>query len=170
MADDGAPVVAVTVPHPERTAVVSATVSDTDIGQFLERAYQAVSDVVSEQGVAIVGPPFARYRRRGDGRFDVEAGFPVSSYIWTVGQVRSSVLPAGERATLEHAGAYDEMAPAYAAVAQWVEDHGGIPEGDAWEVYLSPPDPDDASTARTRIVQPYHVASESTAGSEAGDD
>jgi len=159
---DNSRVVPVEVPHPERTAVVSGTVAEPRIGEFLGQAFRAVSQVVAQQGVQIVGPPFARYHRRGDGRFDVEAGFPVSGYIWTVDAVRSSVLPPGTRATVVHEGAYEEMVPDYAELTAWVRDHGGTPHGDAWEVYLTEPDPDDPSAARTQIVQPYHV--ESAAG------
>src|SRR5690606_41724667 len=106
---DNSRVVPVEVPHPERTAVVSGTVAEPRIGEFLGQAFRAVSQVVAQQGVQIVGPPFARYHRRGDGRFDVEAGFPVSGYIWTVGAVRSSGLPPGTRETEVHEGRYQRV-------------------------------------------------------------
>jgi hypothetical protein len=59
--------------------------------------------------------------------------------------VLSAARPAGE------IGSW--LVRACGALASGVSDHGGTPEGDAWEVYLS--GPSDPATWRTEIVQPY---------------
>ena len=92
----------------------------------------------------------------GEGRLEVEAGFPVSSPIEPNGDVQPSELPGGQVAVTVHVGPYDQMEPAYQALASWVTDHGGELAGDAWEVYFSDPSTEpDPATWRTEIVQPY---------------
>lgn len=94
-----------------------------------------------------------------DRRFEVEAGFPVTAPITASGEVHPSALPGGPVATTIHIGPYDEMEPAYRALAEWIAEHGGEPAGDAWENYFSGPvSQPDPATWRTEIVQPYRVA------------
>ena len=138
------------------TAVATATLPVEEIGPWLGKSYASVAALISDRGAEFAGPPFARYHRLGDGRFVVEAGFPVSAAIDGSGDVRCSELPEGPVAITVHVGPYSEMEPAYQALAAWVEEHGGELAGDAWEIYLSDPasEPDPA-TWRTEIVQPY---------------
>lgn len=79
--------------------------------------------------------------------------------IKAVGEVRPSSLPGGTVATTMHVGSYDQMEPAYEALAQWVKEHGQELAGDPWEVYFSDPSVEpDPATWRTEIVQPYRPA------------
>lgn len=144
----------------QRTAVASATMAVAEFGRWLGTTYQAVSDEAARQGVELTGPPFARYRRRDDGRFHVEAGFPVAAVIYAAHGVRASHLTGGPTATTTHTGPYDRMEPAYEAVAGWLRDNGAKPVDGAWEIYLSDPaaEPDPAAW-RTEVVQPYVVTS-----------
>jgi hypothetical protein len=95
-------------------------------------------------------PAFAGYHEFGEGRLEVEAGFPASGPVEGDGDVRPSELPGGQVAVTLHAGPYDQMEPAYQALASWVSEHGGELAGDAWVVYLSdPPAQPDPATWRT---------------------
>ena len=87
--------------------------------------------------------PFARYHPTGDDRFEVEAGFPASTPTSGEGEVEPSDLPGGLAAVTVHTGPYDTIGPTYEALRAWVQEHGGEPVGDAWEVYLT--EPDDAT-------------------------
>lgn len=138
------------------TAVETATLPVAEIGPWLARAYVAIASAIQARGGYPAGPPFARYHRLAADRFVVEAGFPVSAAIETDGDVRPSQLPGGPSAVTVHVGPYEQMAPAYDALASWVSSHGGELAGDPWEVYFSDPasEPDPA-TWRTEIVQPY---------------
>lgn len=138
------------------TAVIKAMLPAEEIGPWLAKAYRALADVIAAQGTSPSGPPFARYHRRDADRITVEAGFPVVTAIEASGDVQPSYLPGGPAATTMHTGPYEEIAPAYAALASWVRDHGGTPEGDAWEIYLGNPDrqPDPVNW-RTEVIQPY---------------
>ncbi len=141
------------------TAVISAELPVAEIGPWLATAYHTLADTIAAHGTSPAGPPFARHHRLEAGRFAVEAGFPVVTAIEADGEVRPSYLPGGPAVATIHTGRYDEMAPAYEALASWISDHGGQPEGDPWEVYLSDParQPDPA-TWRTEVVQPYGQA------------
>lgn len=151
------------------TAVTRATVRVQEIGPWLARTYGAVGAVLSAQGAGPAGPPFARYRRLAEGRFEVEAGFPVATAIDAADGVTPSALPASLAASVIHVGPYDQMEPAYGALAGWISEHGGEPAGEPWEIYFSDPDRDpDPATWRTQIVQPYHGRATGTAAASAG--
>ncbi|MBK7623518.1 MAG: GyrI-like domain-containing protein [Kineosporiaceae bacterium] len=145
--------------RPQPVAVMEATLTVAAIGPWLAEAFGAVATAVAAQGIALAGPPFARYRHDGDGTFTVEAGFPVGTAIADAGPVRPGELPGGSTAVMIHIGPYEAMEPAYAAVHAWIDDHGGTPSGPPWEVYLSDPaEQPDPTTWQTRIVQPYRPA------------
>lgn len=138
------------------TAVCAATLSVAEIGSWIPRAYHDIADLLSRRGLEMAGPPFARYHRVGEDRFEVEAGAPLASRIDGEGEVRPSSLPGGHVAVTMHVGPYDAMRPAYGALVSWIAERGGEPVGDAWEVYLSDPQVEpDPATWRTEIVQPY---------------
>lgn len=140
------------------TAVVRSTLSIGEIGQFIGHALGAVAQALAGQGTAPAGPPFARYHRLDGQRFDVEAGFPTVSAASPTAEVSASSLPGGAAAVLTYIGPYDEMEPAYAALAEWVARNGGHPAGDPWEVYFSDPAREpDPRTWRTEIVMPFRT-------------
>ncbi|HEY3510105.1 GyrI-like domain-containing protein [Kribbella sp. NPDC051137] len=138
------------------TAVVSATLAVPDIGAWLGKAYGTVASTILAQGAAPAGAPFARYHPLGDGRFDVQAGFPVTAALTPTNDVQAATLPAGPAAATVHIGPYDTMEPAYGALTQWITTHNASPIGDPWEIYYSDPGTHpDPNTWRTEIVQPY---------------
>lgn len=140
------------------TAVIRATLPADDVGPWLASAYGAVAQVIAHDGTGPDGPPFVRFHKLDDGRFAIEAGFGVRTAIEPGGDVQPSELPGGLVAVTIHTGPYEEMVPAYEALASWVGDQGGELAGDPWEIYFSDPatEPDPA-TWRTEIVQPYRL-------------
>jgi effector-binding domain-containing protein len=140
----------------QRTAVVRGKVSLSELAGFMAHAYGTVAAHLERLDLPMAGMPFARYRHLGDGEYEVEAGFPVEVEIAAEGEVEASTLPAGPVAATWHLGPYDNIGPAYEALAEWVERHGGVIETDAWEVYYSDPNEQpDPATWRTELVQPY---------------
>ena len=138
------------------TAVEFATLPIGEVGPWLQKAFGEVATYLERKGAGPAGMPFARYHRGSDGRLDVEAGFPASTPTSGEGDVEPSDLPAGPAAVTVHVGPYDAIQPAYAALQAWIQDNGGAPAGDAWEVYLSDPEIDqDPATRRTEVIQPY---------------
>src|SRR5690242_21137181 len=63
------------------TAVRRATLAPAELPAWFAEAYADIATYLGSQGVKHAGPPFARYHIRPDGRFDVEAGFPVTGTI-----------------------------------------------------------------------------------------
>lgn len=141
----------------QATAVCDGTVTVAELGLWLARTYRRVVEAVAAQEVEIVGLPFARFHVLDRDRFAVEAGFPVARLIADDGAVHASWLPGGPAAITVHTGLYDDLQPAYEALAVWVAANDGEPDGDAWEIYHSDPD-DDPTTWWTEIVQPYRAA------------
>jgi effector-binding domain-containing protein len=143
---------------PQDTAVEYATLPAAEIPPFLARAYAEVASYLQRKGAGPAGMPFARYHRLGEERFEVEAGFPASTPVGGEGEVEPSELPGGVVAVTVHVGPYETMAPAYAALAAWITEHGGTPVGDAWEVYHDDPGSQpDSSKWRTEIIQPVRL-------------
>jgi effector-binding domain-containing protein len=139
------------------TAVRRATLDKDHLPGWFAAAYGDVAAYLSKHGLTAQGYPFARYHLRSDGRFDVEAGFPVAATIAGDGSVRPSSLPGGQVVTSWHTGSYDEVGKTYAVLAEWIAEHGVEPAGDAWEVYSDPPTGDPALW-RTEVVQPFTAA------------
>jgi effector-binding domain-containing protein len=138
------------------TAVGKAALTVAEVGPWLRKTYGAVAALLADQQAGPAGPPFARFHMLGQGRFEVEAGFPASRQIEGDGDIQPSELPGGQAAVTVHTGPYDEMEPAYQALASWVSERGGQAAGDAWEVFFSDPSSEpDPGTWRTEIVQPY---------------
>jgi len=140
------------------TAVLRRRLEITELEGWIGTALQAVAEAVARAGSHPVGPPFARCLKVAGcaARFDVEAGFGVDPPFPSVPgrDVQPSRLPGSCAAVTVHAGPYEAMEPAYEALATWVAEQGGTPDGPPWERYLSEPTGDPA-TWRTEIVQPY---------------
>jgi effector-binding domain-containing protein len=144
-------------PHP--TLVRRARVVIADLPVWFGVTYEATMRRAAAAGVAIVGPPFARYAEFSDDACDVEAGFPVSAPVSGEGEVVVGELPGGSAAVTWHVGAYDQIGPAYEAVEAWIVEQGGTPVGAPWETYHTDPDEEpDVSKHRTHVVQPYTPA------------
>jgi effector-binding domain-containing protein len=138
----------------EPTAVVRATLAVSELPEFFSHAFAEVAGHIQSHGTYPAGMPFARFDRLEDGRFEVEAGFPVAGPIPGGGRVMPSHIPAGPAISLCHVGPYDSMEPAYQAVADWLAENDAVAAGPPWEVYTSDPSEDPADY-RTQIVQPY---------------
>ena len=140
------------------TAVEYATVSAGEIGPWLGKAFAEVASYLARKGAGPAGVPFARFHPIGDGRFEVEAGFPASTPTSGEGEVEPSDLPGGLVAVAVHVGSYDTIGPSYELLQNWVREHGGEPMGDAWERYLTDPGATpDPSHQRTEVIQPYRL-------------
>ena len=137
--------------RPQAVAVVRDRVPVDRIAAFLGRAFGEVMALLDGQGLAPVGPPFARYGARDGGVFDVEGGFPVSGRVRADGRVVADDLPGGPAAQVLHRGDYAGVAAAYDAASRWLSDHGYRSSGRPWESYLDEP---DVPEPRTLVTMP----------------
>ncbi len=124
---------------PQPTAVVRAHVVVADLPTFLGQAFGNVLQVLSEQKLAPAGPPFGRFVPSGDG-FDVEAGFPATAPVSSVGDVVAAELPGGPTAEVLYRGGYAGVATAYDAATGWIAAHGFVATAAPWESYLDGPE------------------------------
>ena len=106
-------------------------------------------------GAALAGQPFTRYIEWGPGVLTIEAGLPVSAAVPGEGDVRTDTLPGGPAASTSHAGPYDGLTAAHAAVQVWIEERGLRVAGAPWEVYVTDPaEHPDPRDWRTQIFWP----------------
>ncbi len=133
------------------TAVVCGHVPHDGIAGFLGEAFGEVMTLVVRHGIAVTGPPFARYGMADDGGWDIEAGFPVAEAPTAEGRVEASTLPAGRTARTLHVGGYGEVAAAYEAVTSYLTEHDLAPAGAPWECYLDGP---EVAMPRTEVCFP----------------
>lgn len=108
-------------------------------------------------GVKPAGPPFAVYHdpefREDD--IDVEICVPVERRVTGDASMRGWQSPAGTAACTIHAGSYDEVHNAYAALTPWIQAQGHAIAGPPREVYLvGPGEADDPAEYRTEILFP----------------
>ena len=141
-------------------ATRTATLTVAELPAWLGATYGRIAQCLSASGRRPAGPPFARYHRHDDGRFDVTAGFPVDDKFIGDGDVVSEWIPRARVAVVQHHGSYEAMAPAYRTLAQWLIDHHALALSDPYEVYRNGPDdsPDPAALL-TDIVQPFRLDS-----------
>ncbi len=140
---------------PQQAIAVRGDVAIADMPAFFQRAFVAAAAAAAASGVEITGPPFGFYPEMPTEIVAVEAGFPVSAPIETVGDVHPLMLPGGRAVRALHVGPYETMATTYIGLQAWMAEQGFHPADGMWESYLSDPriEPDPA-TWRTEIVWP----------------
>lgn len=145
--------------QPEPAAVIAGTVALTELPGWLGDVFARVARYLDDRQAGPAGAPFARFRPLGDGRFEVEAGFPAVTAVPAHDGIEPIVLPGGPAVTSLHLGPYDTVVAAYERVEQRVAAEGGEPVGAAWECYLSEPD-EHPERIRTLVVQPFRRVTE----------
>ena len=142
---------------PQPAAVVHGRTAWADIGSFVPAALMEVFGVAGGQGIRFAGPAFAVYHSAHATEEDVEleVGMPVAEPIEPAGRVQAAVIPGGLVAATMHSGRYEEVAPAYRSLGEWVQEHGHETAGPPREIYLVGPDQvKDPGAYRTEIVWP----------------
>lgn len=137
------------------TAALFAELSVDEMPPFFAKAFGAVASYLGRFGVGPAGMPYARYHVLGEGRFEVEAGFPATTPVAGEGEVEPSELPPGPVAVTVHLGPYEGLGAAYAALEAWLAEHGKVASGPPWEVYFSDPNTTPPAEWRTEVYQPY---------------
>jgi AraC family transcriptional regulator len=135
--------------------VMRRRVKRSEIAQALGEIFGRVYPFTQAKGIALAGPPFARYLDWGPGLTTIEAGMPVAAPASGEGDVVAETLPGGPAATTMHSGPYDTLGEAHAAVQMWIEAQGLAASGAPWESYVTDPgnfpDPKDW---KTEVVWP----------------
>jgi AraC family transcriptional regulator len=142
---------------PQPVLVVRRRVKPSEVATVLGEVLGHVFLHAQRNGIALAGQPLTRYLEWGPGLWTIEAGMPVTAHIGTAseGDVRADTLPGGFVATTTHAGSYDKLTDAHAAVQQWIEAEGLTAAGSPWECYVTDPaDYPDPKDWKTEIFWP----------------
>jgi AraC family transcriptional regulator len=136
--------------------LVRRRVKRSEIGSAIGEALPHIFMYAQQRGMALAGHPLTRYVEVGAGLLTIEPAMRVASRqaadgtSHAAGEVVEDVLPAGSAATTIHAGPYETLSEAYAALERWMEQNGLRPAGAPWEDYITDPtqfpDPKDWKT------------------------
>ena len=138
-------------------SIVVPDIGADAVGAALHGTLPDVFSHLQATGVAMVGPPFARYHPvalGAEGRFDLEAGIPVGGAFPETDTIKARELPGGEAIATVHTGSYDRLPEAIAALASWRHANGRSAGGPYWEVYVDDPSTTPADQVQTRLVEP----------------
>ncbi|MDY0019877.1 MAG: GyrI-like domain-containing protein [Anaerolineae bacterium] len=136
------------------TLSMRITTAVQDLPQAMGNVYQAVALYLQELGEAPVGAPFSIYYNMDMEALDVEIGYPVAKALPGKGEIKASEMPGGKIATCIYTGPYSDMAPAYDALTQWVQEQSYTPTGVTYEIYLNDPMETAPEGLQTQIVFP----------------
>ena len=136
---------------PQPVLIVRRRVKRSEIAATIGEALPHIFVHAQKNGIALAGLPFTRYPEISHGMVTIEPGMRVTSPGGAgQGEVISDTLPGGPAATTIHAGPYEKLSEAYAAIEEWMEREGLVAAGAPWESYLNDPsdfpDPKDWKT------------------------
>ena len=116
--------------------------------------FDAVLKYLGELGEPPAGVPFAAYFNMDMQNLDMEIGFPVARLLPGKVEIQASQIPGGIVATCLYTGPYNELASAYDALHQHVQEAGFTPTGAAYEMYLNDPTQTPPQELQTLILFP----------------
>ena len=101
------------------------------------------------------GSPIVIYDSFSKEAIDFEAGIPFTGDLKPQGKFKVISLPPGNVVIADYYGSYQNMAPAYTAIQEWINIHGKQIKGNTWEEYITDPTM-EKDTARwfTKIYYP----------------
>ncbi len=136
--------------EPQPVLAIRRQVKPSEIATTLGEVYGRVFAHVQQKGIAMGGAPYARYLEMRPGLWTIEAGLPVAAPAHGEGDIEAGTLPGGLVAMTTHAGAYDRLSEAHAAIQKWIESERLTSAGAPWESYITDPgnypDPKDWKT------------------------
>jgi AraC family transcriptional regulator len=142
--------------EPQPVLIVRRRVKRSEIAATIGEVLPHIFIYAQQHGIALAGLPFTRYVEMGHGLITMEPGMRVVS-PGTAGQgeIVADILPGGLLATTVHAGPYDKLPDAYAAIEQWMESEGLVAAGAPWGSYLNAPsDFPDSKDWKTGVFWP----------------
>lgn len=128
-----------------------------DIGPRVGEALRALFEHVARSRARPAGPPFALYHGAefDPDDVDVETCVPVDRPLSGAGDLVGRSLPGGAAASTLHAGPYEEISSAHAAVFAFAAERGHEPAGAPREIWLvGPGQVTDPMDFRTEVQLP----------------
>jgi AraC family transcriptional regulator len=148
---------------PQPVLVIRRRVQPSGIAPALAELLQRIFLYAQQTGTALAGQPFMRYLEWGPGLLTIEAGLPIAAPHSSPPRkskapedgrgnedISAGTLPGGLVAMTTHAGPYEKLLDAHAAIQVWIEAQGLATAGAPWESYVTDPadypDPQDWKT------------------------
>ncbi|HZD79611.1 MAG TPA: GyrI-like domain-containing protein [Actinomycetota bacterium] len=122
---------------PQHVALVRRATSMAVIGKDIHEGFADLMEAMAGAGVSPSGPPFVVYHGLDDQIDRIEICAPVVEPFEDRGEARGMRIPAGLVACTIHRGRFEEIGPAYQALAVWVREHDRQMAGPPREVYLT---------------------------------
>ena len=139
--------------QPQPVLLVRRRVKRSEIAAAITEALPLIFAYAQRNAIALAGHPFTRYIEQGPGLITMEPGMLIIGARpgpSDDAQVVVDTLPGGLVATTTHAGPYETLPDAYAALQLWMEAEGHAAAGAPWEYYVTDPaehpDPKDWKT------------------------
>jgi AraC family transcriptional regulator len=144
--------------------IVRRRVPRTEIAATIGAEVPKVFLEAQRRGIGITGYPITRYLETSVGMVTLETGMRVMARPeeWTIGgsegDVLAEMLPGGPAAVTIHAGPYEQLLAAYAALEEWISANGVRASGAPWEAYLNDPaDHPDPQDWKTEVCWPFQA-------------
>jgi len=147
---------------PQPVLLVRRRVSRSEIAPTIGSVLPGIFQYAQQHGIALAGHPLTRYVEISAGLLTIEPAMRVVGSEKHAARpatrppestetgVVEDILPGGPAATTVHAGSYETLHEAYAAIEMWIESHGFHSAGAPWESYITDPaeypDPKDWKT------------------------
>ncbi|MDG4827954.1 helix-turn-helix domain-containing protein [Solwaraspora sp. WMMD1047] len=139
--------------------VMRRRITRDEIATTLAEFLPTVFGYAQRHGLALAGPPFARYPEVGMGSLVIEGGVSIAAPPSTPPDagIEALTVPAGRAAVTIHQGPYDTLPDSYQQIEKWLREQGLVAAGPPWETYLTDPgDHPDPATWQTELVQPVN--------------
>jgi AraC family transcriptional regulator len=137
--------------------VMRRRVSPDEIAPTLAECLPTVFAYAQQHGLAMTGPPFARYPDVGMGSLVIEGGVSIAGPPEKDpgNGIEVLTIPAGRAAVAVHRGPYDRLTETHQAIETWMRAENLSAAGPPWETYLTDPgDRPDPETWETEVVHP----------------
>jgi AraC family transcriptional regulator len=143
---------------PQPMLIVRRRVKRSEIAPTIAQSLHTIFLCAQKNGIALTGPPFARYPESSVGFVTIEPGVRVAAAIPDFpgeSDVLHESLPGGMVAFTTHSGPYEQLTEAHAAMEAWIEAEGLTQAGSPWESYITDPgDHPDPKDWKTEIYWP----------------
>jgi AraC family transcriptional regulator len=145
---------------PQPVLMKRRRVKRSEIAPTIAEILPSIFKFAQINGIALTGPPLARYPEASLGFVTIEPGMPVATApdaasLATEPGLIHDTLPGGLVAFTTHEGPYDKLHDAYAAIETWIASEGLTPAGAPWESYVTDPgDYPDPKDWRTEVFWP----------------
>ena len=120
--------------------------------QLFSESYAKIRQYLEELSEIPRDAPFAGYFNTDMQNIDIEIGIPVSQEFSEKDDIKPSEIPKGQYAACIYTGPYSEIAPAYDALTQWVNENGYESSGIAYELYIDDPGVVSPEELKTQVL------------------